>query len=413
MLDPHGPIVADPSVPASAWVAAFPPERAALVLAPASATGWFGGLELVACDPELHAFPDRFPARPYDPTPNLERAGALLDRALHARVPLVAAALLGYEGDAIAAVFRRGLVRTAEGWRAWGDWREAPPPRPVPAAAFAPGEPLATGVESDTGREAYRSAVEAAREAMRAGDVYVLNLCRTLTADPAAEAHVLFASLLERSRPSMAASWRLPDRAVLSASPERFLRLDGRALAVQPVKGTRPRGLDTAADADAIRDLATSEKERAEHVMVVDLERNDIGRACAPGSVCVPRLMRVETTPYCHQMVSSVEGVLPASASASELLAATFPCGSVTGAPKRSAMAHIARLECGGRAEYTGSLVVAMPGRLDSSVMIRTAVIAEGRLRYGVGCGITVDSDPAAEWEETLVKALPLLGRRD
>ena len=144
--------------------------------------------------------------------------------------------------------------------------------------------------------------------------------------------------------------------------------------------------------------------------MIVDMERNDLGRVSETGSVFVDPLRRVVPTPYCHQMVSVVHGELRPDATMAEVLAATFPCGSVTGAPKISAMSHIERLESSPRGAYCGSLLVARPGRLDSSVLIRTAEHSDGIATYGTGGGITWDSDPAAEWAETLVKATPITG---
>ncbi len=188
------------------------------------------------------------------------------------------------------------------------------------------------------------------------------------------------------------------------------MRLTGHEVEITPVKGTRPRGETAAEDAALVADLLGSAKERAEHVMVVDLERNDIGRVCVPGSVRVDPLYELETTSYCHQAVSSVRGLMRDDASLGDLLEATFPCGSVTGAPKIAAMRIAEELECGERGAYTGSLVVAMPGELDSSVLIRTAELQPANeqgesttarvarsarpLRYGTGCGITVESDP-------------------
>jgi branched-subunit amino acid aminotransferase/4-amino-4-deoxychorismate lyase len=204
------------------------------------------------------------------------------------------------------------------------------------------------------------------------------------------------------------------------------VRLTGHEVEIAPVKGTRPRGETPEEDAALLADLLGSAKERAEHVMVVDLERNDIGRVCVPGSVRVEPLYEIETTSYCHQAVSSVRGLMRDDASLGDLLEATFPCGSITGAPKIAAMRIAESLECGERGAYTGSLVVAMPGELDSSVLIRTVELQPanvqggvgedgapnaGRiLRYGTGCGITVESDPQEEWAESVLKTQPLLG---
>lgn len=323
--------------------------------------------------------------------------------------PLVAAALLGYEGDVTAAVFDTGLLLSGQGWLPWGASRDWRPPVGEPAAPPA-WDPLATGIREDMGHEDYVAGVLAVHEAVRRGDVYVLNLTRRLVGTPVCPDASLLAGMLARSEATMGAGWHLPGRSLLSASPERFLRLEGGRAEVHPVKGTRPRGASPEEDARLRAELEDSEKERAEHVMVVDLERNDIGRVAAAGTVLVEPLAALETTSYCHQLVSCVSAELRTDADVAALLQALFPSGSVTGAPKVAAMRHISRLEVSPRGAYCGSLVVALPGRLDSSVLIRTAEVEEGVVRYGVGCGVTIDSDPEAEWQETLLKARPLLG---
>lgn len=408
-----GAPVAPASVPPEWLAAAFAPERRALVLA-AEPGGWFGGTQLVACDPvldESHAAPNPF--EPYDPAH--AEVGAHLDRALASETPVLAAALLEYEGASRVAVFERGLVRDEQGWRRWGDWTDVTPPAvlPVTPPVVSPseGQPLIHHTRSRMDEAEYVAGVREVHEAVARGDVYLLNLCRRLSGEPVTDPHTTFATLIARSAGSaMAAGWIRPDLALLSVSPERFISLEGREARIEPIKGTRPRGTDATEDARLAQELSASDKERAENVMVVDLERNDLGRVCEAGSVLAPDLLRVETNAYCHQLVSTVAGTLRADAGCAELLSATFPCGSVTGAPKPSAMHHIARLEVEPRGVYTGSLVVAIPGRLDSSVLIRTAVIGGGALSYGVGCGVTIDSDPAEEWRETILKAAPLLG---
>jgi anthranilate/para-aminobenzoate synthase component I len=250
---------------------------------------------------------------------------------------------------------------------------------------------------------------------IRCGDVYVLNLTMRLTGRPTAGPVGAFAALLESAAAPMSALWGSPDRSIVSISPERFLavRMDGgrRRVEVWPIKGTAPRDCDAEIDAGHAAGLAASEKERAEHVMIVDMERNDLGRVCEPGSVTVDPLMRVFATPYCHQMVSRVSGVMRGNADFTDLLSATFPCGSVTGAPKSSAMRAIQELECGPRGAYTGAFIVARPGLMDSSILIRSLEYRSGGTAvWGTGCGITIDSDPRAEWCEALLKAAPIGG---
>ncbi|MFA5843950.1 MAG: anthranilate synthase component I family protein [Coriobacteriia bacterium] len=411
MLFREGPVIAPATVAPEAWAAAFAPERGALVLAPGSSSGWLGGLTLVACDPEWSRFPAGDDTSPYSPSEALSGAGSALDEVLGSRDGEgLCAVLLTYEGAATVARFRRGLARTPGGWRAWGDWRGGTPPQPVEALPLPASAPLLLDAASDLDAGSFMRGVEAVREAVLAGDVYVLNLTRRVTGVPAASPGVLFASMLERTSASMAASWVMPDRALISASPERFLSLGRGLVTVEPVKGTRPRHSSPERDAAAMSELSACEKELAEHVMVVDLERNDLGRACSPGSIVVSPLAMLVSTPYCHQLASRVGGRLADGSGCAELLAATFPCGSVTGAPKRSAMLHISELESGPREEYTGSLLVAVPGRLDSSVLIRSLVVRGDEAVYGVGGGITIDSDPLLEWEETIVKSIPACG---
>ncbi len=258
-------------------------------------------------------------------------------------------------------------------------------------------------------RVGFRRAVRSVGEAIERGDVYVLNLTYRLRGEPTVSPEEAFSALLTRASADMAAFWRIPGLTVASASPERFVRVAGEQIEVCPVKGTRPRA-NGAADVSMATQLACSDKERAEHVMIVDLERNDIGRVCVPGTVSVDPLFEIASTPYCHQMVSTVCGQRRADATLWDVLESTFPCGSVTGAPKIAAMREIAALETSSRRTYTGSLVVAIPGELDSSVLIRTAEYTDDQVSWGTGGGVTIDSDPADEWLETLLKAAPFLG---
>jgi para-aminobenzoate synthetase/4-amino-4-deoxychorismate lyase len=302
-------------------------------------------------------------------------------------------------------------VRTVEGWRIWGtvDASDVPVLESQVAATLPRTASLVKCPHTDMTDRGFRTRVRSVIEAILAGDVYVLNLTRRIAGQPSAPPSVAFASLLSRCGADMGAFWATPELTIASASPERFVRISGDSVEVCPIKGTRPRARG-AADRAMADELRTSEKERAEHVMIVDLVRNDLGRVCRPGSVTVDPLFEVVSTPYCHQMVSSVTGCLQQSAPLSAVLESTFPCGSVTGAPKIAAMKAISALEESPRAAYTGALVVAIPGEMDSSILIRTAEYAEGLVRWGTGGGITVDSDAAEEWLETELKASPFLG---
>jgi anthranilate/para-aminobenzoate synthase component I/branched-subunit amino acid aminotransferase/4-amino-4-deoxychorismate lyase len=428
-LAPADRPLAPRDVAPEAWLATIAC-RAPLVLAPDGAGGWFGGQAIVAFDPvDGGVIAGNGPEA-------LHAAGDVLERALLAREPRLAVALLPYTGDVRWAIFERGLVRDARGWRTWGSEPEGG--WEALARAAAGWEPdsdtggrteLATPVRTSLTECAYRDAVEATREAIRDGSVYVLNLTRTVEAECDLAPAALFAQLAQRAPATMASAWLPQDgAAIVSVSPERFIRLVAHEIEIAPVKGTRARGATPEEDVALVDELLGSEKERAEHVMVVDMERNDIGRVCVAGSVRVDPLYRVETTSYCHQAVSSVRGLVRPDASVGDVLEATFPSGSVTGAPKIAAMRIAGELETGERGAYTGSLVVAVPGEIDSSVLIRTVeadralsdrpageqAAPAGRpaaaIRYGTGCGITIDSDAQAEWDESVLKTRPLLG---
>ena len=400
MLPLTGPVVASPDVSPPAWIAALDDAALPIALVPGSGRGWFGGLAIVAWAPEMQA--DGL---------TLAEAAAALECTFDAGGAELTVALLPYDAPASVARYAGGLVLTAEGWRTWGALEPGEVPALPPSEASAPGvdQALATDVTTDLTARGFRSGVRAVAEGIAAGDFYVLNLTRRLTGRPTLAPTDAFAALIARTEADMAAYWQAPGATIVSASPERFVRLTGDRVEIQPIKGTRPRAPGVA-DAALARELVASEKERAEHVMIVDLERNDLGRVCLPGSVTADPLFGVVATPYCHQMVSIVSGRLCADATLGGLLEATFPCGSVTGAPKIAAMRAIAALEASPRGAYTGSLVIAIPGALDSSVLIRTAEYADGVVRWGTGGGITADSDPAEEWLETVLKASPFVG---
>jgi para-aminobenzoate synthetase component 1 len=199
--------------------------------------------------------------------------------------------------------------------------------------------------------------------------------------------------------------------AVLSASPERFLRVDGAGLVeTRPIKGTRPRHRDPNADADAAADLVCSPKDRAENVMIVDLLRNDLGRACRPGSIQVPQLVGLESYRQVHHLTSVVQGQLREGLTAIDLLRSCWPGGSITGAPKIRACQRLQSLEPVPRGPYCGSLFrLGSDGSFDSNILIRSLLLRGQRLRAHAGCGIVADSDPAGEAEELGWKLQPLL----
>jgi para-aminobenzoate synthetase component 1 len=246
----------------------------------------------------------------------------------------------------------------------------------------------------------YAAAVEAVRDAISAGDVYQVNLVQHLSApfggDPAAPAGALAALRPLAPRPLVGDGW-----AIVSASPELFLRRRGRRVWTMPIKGTRPLGVEG---------LTESEKDAAEHVMIVDLERNDLSRVCEPGSVRWPELMEPHALAGVEHLVSRVEGVLRQDVGLTELLRAVFPGGSVTGAPKIAAVDLIAALDPVGRGASMGACGTVWPnGDLELALTIRTFAIADGCIHLWVGGGIVWDSNPAEEIEESWTKAAPLL----
>ena len=246
--------------------------------------------------------------------------------------------------------------------------------------------------------EAYAAAVDAVREAIARGDVYQVNLVQHLSAECDGDAAGL-APLLEPLRPLQPRPLDGDGWSIVSGSPELFLARRGRRLWTKPIKGTRPAGEDV-----------EGPKDEAEHVMIVDLERNDLSRVCEHGSVRWPELMVQHELAGVTHLVSTVEGRLREDATLAEILEAMFPGGSVTGAPKISAVDHIAALEPVGRGASMGALGTLHPnGDFELALTIRTFAVAEGRAHLWVGGGIVWDSDPEAEIEESWVKARPLL----
>ncbi len=280
-----------------------------------------------------------------------------------------------------------------------------PPPEPCPLPLAAVSVRDTTG--SDPGHvrigewertwsdAEYAEAVEAVRAAIGRGDVYQVNLVQHLSA-PFGGSHGDLAALLAGFAPRTMAGdgW-----AIVSASPELFLARRGRRVWTCPIKGTRPLG-----------EHVEGEKDSAEHVMIVDLERNDLSRVCEPGSVRWPELMVEHELAGVTHLVSTVEGTLRSGIGLAELLAATFPGGSVTGAPKIAALDLIAALEPVGRGASMGALgTIRGNGDLDLALTIRTFAVAEERIHLWVGGGIVWDSEPEAEIEESWTKARPLL----
>lgn len=283
------------------------------------------------------------------------------------------------------------------------DWAAGPFPPPV--------------INSNLTREEYLAAVLRIKEHIAAGDIYQANLTQQLTCQLAPETvpEAIFWRLRRDHPASFAAFIRRRDDVVISASPERFLRVtpsDGarRTIEAWPIKGTRPRGRTAGEDAVLRAELLASEKDRAENVMIVDLMRNDLGRVCRYGSVEVAELCALEEHPTLFHLVSRVRGILRDDVTAGALLRAAFPCGSITGAPKIRAMEIIGEAETAPRGLSMGAIgYFSADGSLDLNVAIRTMTVRDSFARFNVGGGVVADSCPSLEYEESLLKARALV----
>jgi para-aminobenzoate synthetase component 1 len=291
-------------------------------------------------------------------------------------------------------------------------------------ARHAPSYPLddvvpaarAIGLRSSFTHRGYLDAVTRVRDYIVAGDIFQANLSQRLEAPLREHPWSLYRRLRALNPAPFAAYLDFGDAVVASASPERFLGLlDGRTVEARPIKGTRPRGTGPEHDAALGQALLESAKDRAENLMIVDLLRNDLSRVCRGGTVHVPELFALERYSTVHHLVSTVVGELAPGADAADLLAATFPGGSITGAPKIRAMEIIAELEPSRRGVYCGSVGYwSVTGALDTSIVIRTYLARTGpdgapRVYFSVGGGIVADSDPEEEYVETLTKARALI----
>lgn len=278
--------------------------------------------------------------------------------------------------------------------------------KPAALSPLSPRTSPAPQVTSNFTRDTFCSAVERARRYIGAGDIYQVNLAQRFAATDPPEAWALFRSLSERSPTPFAAFLDAGDFQLASLSPEMFLRFSGHHVLTRPIKGTRPRGADATLDAQLAFELRTSPKEIAELVMITDLLRNDLGRVCEYGSVQVPDLMRLERYAHVQHLVSTVEGRLRPELTHLAALESCFPGGSITGAPKIRAMEIIDELEPHSRGPYTGCAgYLGFNRESQFSILIRTALVRGAQAWYHAGAGIVADSDPAAEYTETLAKA--------
>jgi para-aminobenzoate synthetase component 1 len=295
-------------------------------------------------------------------------------------------------------------ARTFAGWDALLARLSAEPP-PEPPPFRVRGAP-----RSNLGRDAYAAAFRAVQEHIRRGDCYQVNLTQRFEAQADGDAWHAHARLREINPAPFAAYLDLPDGKIVSSSPERFLRVRDGHVETKPIKGTRPRSKDPARDRALAEELRTSAKDRAENVMIVDLLRNDLGKCCVPGSVRASKLFDIESFASVHQLVSTVEGRLAPGKHALDLVAACFPGGSITGAPKVAAMKIIEELEPQRRSVYCGSIgYVGFDGNMDTNIAIRTLVQQGKRVYTWAGGGVVADSNVDAEYQESLDKAAAVL----
>ena len=279
-------------------------------------------------------------------------------------------------------------------------------PAPVPGPFSGDGRSLTSNFSQDE----YEAAVQRIREYIAAGDVYQVNLSQRFEMGFSGDTYSLFCTLYRMNPAPFFAFVNAGDHQIVSTSPERFLMQRGRHVETRPIKGTRPRGKTPDTDRDMWVELAGSPKDDAELSMIVDLLRNDIGRACAGGSVKVTEHKRLEAYQNVYHLVSVVEGTLAEGNSSVDLIRATFPGGSITGCPKIRSMEIIDELESRRRHVYTGSIgYIGFHDTMDLSIAIRTATIVGNRLLFSVGGGIVYDSDPADEYAETLHKGETLM----
>jgi len=270
---------------------------------------------------------------------------------------------------------------------------------------------LTTPMAADLDADAYRQAFERIQQYIQAGDCYQVNFAQRFRAHCQGDPWVAYLALRAACPTPFSGFQSLPDNnAVLSLSPERFVRVSAGQVETRPIKGTRPRGRDASEDAANANELLGSSKDRAENLMIVDLLRNDLGRTCKIGSVRVPELFSLESYPNVHHLVSSVTGELASGRDALDLLAGSFPGGSITGAPKIRAMQIIDELEPTRRALYCGSLLyLDVRGEMDSSIAIRSLLVKDGQISCWGGGGIVADSDWQAEYQESITKVKVLL----
>ena len=350
-----------------------------------------------------------FERAPLSPRPGLDLPDALLLLVdtlvifdhVRRRMLVVANALL--DGDPEAA-YRQAVERIVN--------LVARIRQPLEAAPAGGGRQPGDSSEwaSNVGQADFEAAVRHAKDHITAGDIFQVVLSQRLSRHTSADPLTIYRALRMLNPSPYMFFLELPDGLkLIGSSPELLVRLEGGRAAVRPIAGTRPRGATPAKDEELARDLLADPKERAEHVMLVDLGRNDLGRVCEYGSVQVPEMMIVERYSHVMHIVSGVEGQLNSELDAFDLLRATFPAGTVSGAPKVRAMEIIAELEEERRGSYAGAVgYFGFSGNMDTCIAIRTLVMQDDRVHVQAGAGIVADSDPTREYHETLAKARAL-----
>jgi len=269
---------------------------------------------------------------------------------------------------------------------------------------------LSSDWQSNMDKQQYTKKFNQVQDYILSGDCYQVNLAQRFNAGYEGDEYQAYQQLIKQNRPPFAAFLRLPEKVILSVSPERFLKLKNSVVESKPIKGTRPRFNNPEKDLQSQQALQTSEKDRSENLMIVDLLRNDIGRVCQPGSVKVPALFEIESFPAVHHLVSTVVGKLAPEFDVEDLLRVSFPGGSITGAPKIRAMEIIAELEPHRRHSYCGSIgYINANGEMDMNIAIRTLVCVDGEIYCWAGGGLVADSQVDAEYQECYDKVSKIL----
>ena len=384
------------------------------ILRPPDAPPFFGGAVGYLSYDLVRQF-ERLPSRALDDLtgPDLEFAFfdlvAAVDHQLSHLVLMFCPPLERFLGESREQLLREGKDRLAA--------FEAQLMNPIKQATYSP-EPGRLLLMPEQSKAAYMERVQRCQDYIAAGDIYQANLSHRFSvphnqADRQDQLHADLAiyGRLRKMNPSpFSGLLRFKAARLISSSPERLVRLEGRRADTRPIAGTRPRGGDARDDQRLIRELRANEKERAEHIMLVDLERNDLGRVCRFGSVHVDELMALEQYSHVTHLVSHITGMLKEHATGFDLLKAMFPGGTITGVPKIRCMEIIDELEPVRRGPYTGSMgYLSWSGDLDFNILIRTLLMTKRAGYLQVGAGIVADSDPAREYEETIHKAQAFL----